>query len=86
MIQQLFKQMFAEKRIFLAAAILLFAASFAALYLMLLLLALLSHSITLRHLGWENVGQVIALNSYERKDIEKTNYPQEAYELGKAVK
>lgn len=48
--------------------------------------ALLSHSITLRHLGWENVGQVIALNSYERKDIEKTNYPQEAYELGKAVK
>ena len=30
MIQQLFKQMFAEKRIFLAAAILLFAASFAA--------------------------------------------------------
>lgn len=30
MIQQLFKQMFAEKRIFLAAAILLFEASFAA--------------------------------------------------------
>lgn len=48
--------------------------------------AVLSHSTTLRHLGWEDVGQLLALSSYFREDIEKTDYPQRAYEMGKAVK
>ena len=47
--------------------------------------ALLSHSITLRHLGWEDAGHLLALNSYTKADIEKTDYPRKAYEMGKAV-
>lgn len=47
--------------------------------------ALLSHGITLRHLGWEDAGHLLALHSYTKADIEKTDYPRKAYEMGKAV-
>ena len=47
--------------------------------------AILSHQTTLHHLGWTDAGQLLALNCYERQDIEKTNYPKQAYEMGRRI-
>lgn len=35
-------------------------------------------------LGWENAGTLLALNCPTRADIEKTVFPQQAYEMGRA--
>ncbi len=35
------------------------------------------------YMGWENLGVVSATNSWTRADLEKTDFPQKAYELGK---
>ena len=34
---------------------------------------------------WENAGQILALGCYSREDIEKSEYPGQAYELGKSL-
>lgn len=34
---------------------------------------------------WKNAGEILALECRERKDIEKSEYPGQAYELGKAL-
>lgn len=41
---------------------------------------------TLRYLGWKDAGMLLAYGCYTRADIEKTDYPHKAYELGKRVK
>lgn len=40
---------------------------------------------TLRYLGWEDCGGIYAFGCYQKKDIEKTDYPKRAYELGKSL-
>ena len=47
--------------------------------------AILSHKNTLRHLGWTDAGQLLALNCNRREDIEKTDYPTQAYEMGRRL-
>ena len=37
----------------------------------------------MRYLGWEDRGAVLATACASRQDIEQTDYPQQAYELGK---
>ncbi|MCI5754394.1 MAG: flavodoxin family protein [Clostridiales bacterium] len=39
----------------------------------------------LRYLGWEDCGTVLAIGCATRQDVERTDYPQQAYELGKAL-
>jgi multimeric flavodoxin WrbA len=41
------------------------------------------HTSILRFLNWENAGTVYAIGCPVREVIENTNYPQQAYELGK---
>ena len=38
---------------------------------------------TLNYLGWRDAGRVLALGCYYRADIEKTDYPEAAYRLGR---
>lgn len=44
-----------------------------------------SYQETLRYLGWHNAGTLLAYGCYTRADIEKTDYPEKAYQMGKAV-
>ena len=37
---------------------------------------------TTRYLGWKDYGGIYAFDCYKRADIEKTAYPQKAFELG----
>lgn len=37
---------------------------------------------TTRYLGWKDCGGIYAFNCNKREDIEKTTYPQKAFELG----
>lgn len=37
----------------------------------------------LRYLGWQDVGSVLATGCYAAKDIEQTEFPRQAYLLGK---
>lgn len=37
---------------------------------------------TVRYLEWEDCGGIFAYGCYQRADIEKTDYPQRAFELG----
>lgn len=39
----------------------------------------------LKYLCWKDCGMVLAYGCYGRDAIEKTNYPQKAYEMGKAL-
>jgi hypothetical protein len=39
----------------------------------------------LRFMGWTSVGRLAAVGVMNRKDIESTDYPRQAYELGKQV-
>lgn len=39
----------------------------------------------LRYLKWENAGTLLAYNCAIRKDIENTNYPKQAYEMGNSI-
>ncbi len=45
-----------------------------------------SYEETLHYLGWQNAGTLLAYGCYSREDIEKTDYPKKAYEMGRAVK
>lgn len=45
-----------------------------------------SYMETLKYLGWIDRGVLLAYGCYGRNAIEKTNYPQRAYEMGKAVR
>ena len=42
----------------------------------------LTYKTDLRYLNWDNCGIITAYNCYNREDIEKTDYPKQAYELG----
>lgn len=42
-------------------------------------------SLSLRFLNWENAGMVYALGSPVREVIENTDYPKQAYDLGKSL-
>ncbi len=35
------------------------------------------------YMGWDNLGVISATNSWTRADMENTDFPQKAYELGK---
>lgn len=37
---------------------------------------------TTKYLGWKDCGGVFAYGCHQKSDIEKTDYPQQAYELG----
>lgn len=37
----------------------------------------------LKYLNWQDAGKVLAIGCYAREDIEKTDYPNQAYLLGK---
>lgn len=39
----------------------------------------------LRFIGWEDAGRIYALGCSVRGEIENTNYPEQAYELGKSL-
>ena len=39
----------------------------------------------MRYLEWDIVGEIYAGGFMTAEDIEKSNYPQQAYELGKQV-
>lgn len=48
--------------------------------------AMLSHYKTIcRYLGWEDVGTIMARGYYQLEDIQKSDYPRKAYELGKSL-
>lgn len=40
----------------------------------------------MHYLQWKDCGQIYAVSCATREDIEKTDYPQQAYELGKNIK
>ncbi|EHJ02241.1 NADPH-dependent FMN reductase [Clostridium sp. DL-VIII] len=44
-----------------------------------------SYNETLRYLQWQDCGIVLANGCNEREAIEKTNYPEQAYQLGKKL-
>lgn len=48
--------------------------------------ALGSYHETVKYLGWNDSGILLAYGCSTRADIEKTDYPKKAYELGRAVK
>lgn len=45
-----------------------------------------SYMETLKYLGWKDYGVLLAYGCYGRDAIERTDYPQKAYEMGKAVR
>ncbi|MCI5500217.1 MAG: flavodoxin family protein [Clostridiales bacterium] len=47
--------------------------------------AILSYQGMTNYLGWERVGVISALGCGDLEAMEKTSYPQEAYELGKSL-
>ncbi len=38
---------------------------------------------TARYLGWRDCGGIYAYGCYRRADMERTDYPRQAFELGK---
>ncbi len=44
-----------------------------------------SYEETVRYLGWQDYGKVLAMGCYTRAEIEKTDYPEQAYQMGKKV-
>lgn len=44
-----------------------------------------NYKTTLKYLGWKDIGKLLAYNCYLRTDIENTDYPKQAYELGKNI-
>lgn len=44
-----------------------------------------SYHETLHYLGWQDAGCLLAYGCYTREDMEKTDYPRQAYQFGKAV-
>ncbi|MGN1167017.1 MAG: flavodoxin family protein [Lachnospiraceae bacterium] len=47
--------------------------------------AVKSFEIMTDYLGWKNVGVIVAYGCGVREDIEKTSFPEKAFELGKAL-
>lgn len=48
--------------------------------------AVASYQETLRYLGWKDYGRLLAYGCYTRKQLEKTDYPDQALALGRSVK
>ena len=48
--------------------------------------AVASYHETIKYLEWEDCGTLLAYGCYTREAIEKTDYPGQAYALGKAVR
>lgn len=40
---------------------------------------------TTRYLGWKDCGGIFAYGCYQKEDIEKTDYPRQAFALGKEL-
>ena len=40
---------------------------------------------SVRYLGWQDCGKVLAMGCYTRAQIEKTDYPEQTYLMGKKV-
>jgi multimeric flavodoxin WrbA len=38
-----------------------------------------------RYMRWKDIGMVLAIGCATKTDIEKTNFPKQAYELGKSI-
>lgn len=38
---------------------------------------------TIRYLGWNDCGGIFVYGCYQKADIQKINYPRQAFELGK---
>lgn len=47
--------------------------------------AVASYEESIRYLGWQDCGKILAMSCYTRAEIEKTSYPEQAYQLGKKV-
>lgn len=48
--------------------------------------ALIAHyEVLTRYLRWQDSGRVLAYGCWTKEDLEKTEYPQQAYELGKRI-
>ena len=48
--------------------------------------AMIAHyEVLARYLNWKDSGRVLAYNCWAKADLEKTDYPQQAYELGKRI-
>ena len=45
-----------------------------------------SYHETTHYLGWQDTGILLAYGCYSRSDMEKTDYPEQAYQLGRSVK
>jgi hypothetical protein len=39
----------------------------------------------IRYMRWDDIGMVRATGCAKRADIEKTDFPKQAYELGKSI-
>lgn len=48
--------------------------------------AVASYRETLKYLGWEDCGILLADGCYTRGEMEATDHPQKAYELGRSIK
>lgn len=49
--------------------------------------ALIAHyEVLARYLRWQDSGRVLAYDCWTKEDLEKTEYPQQAYELGKQIR
>lgn len=48
--------------------------------------ALAVHQRTLRHLNWQDRGHIVAVSCNMREDIKRTDYPEQAYLMGKSFK
>lgn len=44
-----------------------------------------TYETTLKYLGWQDNGRILAFNCHGRSDIEGTNYPNQSYELGRSL-
>ena len=45
-----------------------------------------SYHETTHYLGWKDMGILLAYGCYSRSDMEKTDYPEQAYQLGRSIK
>lgn len=44
-----------------------------------------TYETTLKYLGWQDCGKILAYDCRRRSDIENTDYPNQAYELGRGL-
>lgn len=43
------------------------------------------YDVLYKYLKWNDAGRVLACNCWTKQDLDKTDYPQQAYELGKTI-